>query len=159
MFPHNFKSFCVAPASLLGSLVLFSSLTIGSAQSVQHKPLPTQELEKYGDSPIYVWRSGTSPRMVSQRDAFTSIQVNVAANGLNIVGDAANEPSICVDPTNSSRMAIGWRQFDSVASNFRHAGWGYTSNGGASWAFPGILENNVFRSDPVLASDSTGGFF
>ncbi|MBA3832550.1 MAG: hypothetical protein H0X34_11790 [Chthoniobacterales bacterium] len=153
------KSFSVAPASLLGSLILFSSLTIGSGQAVKHKPLPTGELEKYGDSPIYVWRSGTSPRMVSQRDSFTSTQVNVSSNGLNITGDAANEPSICVDPTNGSRMAIGWRQFDSVASNFRQAGWGYTRNGGASWAFPGILENNVFRSDPVLASDSTGGFF
>ena len=52
------------------------------------------------------------------------------ANGQNITGDAANEPSICVDPTNPNRMAIGWRQFNSVASNFRQSGWGYTSNGG-----------------------------
>ena len=56
-------------------------------------------------------------------------------------------------------MAIGWRQFNSVASNFRQAGWGYTSNGGTTWTFPGVLENNVFRSDPVLASDDTGRFF
>ncbi|MGH8093524.1 MAG: dockerin type I domain-containing protein, partial [Chthoniobacterales bacterium] len=44
-------------------------------------------------------------------------------------------------------------------SNFRQAGWSYTTNGGASWTFPGVLENNVFRSDPVLDSDSTGNFF
>ena len=25
--------------------------------------------------------------------------------------------------------------------------------------FPGVLENNVFRSDPVLNSDDTGSFF
>ena len=56
-------------------------------------------------------------------------------------------------------MAIGWRQFNSVASNFRQAGWGYTTNGGATWTFPGVLENNVFRSDPVLASDNVGTFF
>ena len=97
--------------------------------------------------------------MVSQHGPFTSYQVNVDSSGQNITGDAANEPSIAVDPTNGNRMAIGWRQFNSVASNFRQAGWGYTSNGGTSWTFPGVLENNVFRSDPVLASDDTGRFF
>jgi hypothetical protein len=97
--------------------------------------------------------------MVSQHDAFTSVQVNVAANGQNITGDAANEPSISVDPANGSKMTIGWRQFNSVASNFRQAGWGYTSDGGATWTFPGVLENNVFRSDPVLDSNDTGTFF
>src|SRR5262245_57984969 len=30
--------------------------------------------------------------------SFTSIQVNVDSNGANIPGDAANEPSIAVDP-------------------------------------------------------------
>ena len=94
--------------------------------------------------------------MVSQHDAFTSYQVNVDSNGHNIVGDAANEPSICVDPTNPSKMTIGWRQFNTVSSNFRQAGWGYTTNGGTSWTFPGVLENNVFRTDPVLNSDDTG---
>ena len=100
-----------------------------------------------------------SPGMVSLYGPFTSYQVNVDANGMNILGDAANEPSISVDPTNRGRMAIGWRQFDSVSSNFRQAGWGYTSNGGTSWTFPGVLENNVFRSDPVLSSDDTGALF
>jgi hypothetical protein len=56
-------------------------------------------------------------------------------------------------------MTIGWRQFNSVTSNFRQAGWGYTTNAGASWTFPGVLENNVFRSDPVLDSDSNSNFF
>ena len=28
-----------------------------------------------------------------------------------------------------------------------------------SWTFPGALQNNVFRSDPVLSSDNTGRFF
>jgi len=97
--------------------------------------------------------------MVSQYDTFTSYQVNVDANGHNILGDAANEPSIAVDPTNLSKMTIGWRQFNSVTSNFRQGGWGYTTDGGTTWTFPGVLENNVFRSDPVLNSDETGNFF
>ena len=56
-------------------------------------------------------------------------------------------------------MTIGWRQFNSVSSNFRQGGWGFTTDGGTTWTFPGVLENNVFRSDPVLNSDETGTFF
>ena len=41
-----------------------------------------------------------------------SHQVNVNAAGQNIAGDAANEPTICIDPTNPNRMAVGWRQLD-----------------------------------------------
>jgi hypothetical protein len=41
--------------------------------------------------------------------------------GQNILGDADNEPSIAVSPTNPLNMVIGWRQFDNVTSNFRTA--------------------------------------
>ena len=75
---------------------------------------------------------------VSQLNGFTSYQVNVEPGGVNTAGDAANEPSIAVDPTNRNKMVIGWRQFDSVASNFRQAGYGYTTNGGTSWTFPAL---------------------
>ncbi len=97
--------------------------------------------------------------MVSRFDAFTSVQVNVSATGQNITGDAANEPSITVNPNDANKMTIGWRQFDSVASNFRQAGWSFTTNGGAAWTFPGVLEPGVFRSDPVLDTDASGNFF
>ena len=97
--------------------------------------------------------------MISPFGLFTSFQVNVDANGNNILGDAANEPSIAVDPTDPNKMTIGWRQFNSVMSDFRQGGWGYTTDGGTTWTFPGVLENNVFRSDPVLGSDDTGNFF
>ena len=97
--------------------------------------------------------------MVSPYGGFVSYQVNVDGNGNNIVGDAANEPSIAVDPTNPNRVVIGWRQFNTVSSNFRQGGWGYSSDGGMHWTFPGVLENNVFRSDPVLNSNETGTFF
>ena len=80
-------------------------------------------------------------------------------NGNNIVGDAANECSISVDPTNGNKMTIAWRQFNDVTSNFRQGGWGYTTDGGVHWTFPGVLQNNVFRSDPVTQSDETGNFF
>jgi len=97
--------------------------------------------------------------MISQFGPFTSVQVNVNASGQNIVGDAANECSISVDPLDASKKTIAWRQFNNVRSNFRQGGWGYTTNGGATWTFPGVLENNVFRSDPVTNSDELGTFF
>src|SRR5215475_148878 len=56
-------------------------------------------------------------------------------------------------------MAIGWGQGDSVLSNFRQGGWGYTTDAGVTWTFPGVLEPGVFRSDPVTNSDEMGTFF
>jgi hypothetical protein len=97
--------------------------------------------------------------MISQFDSFTSVQVNVNASGQNILGDAANECTISVDPTNGSKMTIAWRQFNDVTSNFRQAGWGYTTNGGSTWTFPGVLQNGIFRSDPVTNSNEIGQFF
>ena len=97
--------------------------------------------------------------MISQFGLFTSYQVNVDANGQNILGDAANECPISVDPTDGNKMTIAWRQFNDVNSNFRQGGWGYTTDGGVHWTFPGVLQNNVFRSDPVTNSDEIGQFF
>lgn len=97
--------------------------------------------------------------MISQFGVFTSYQVNVDASHQNIVGDAANECAISVDPTDGNKMTIGWRQFNDVSSNFRQGGWGYTTDAGLTWTFPGVLENNVFRSDPVTQSNEVGNFF
>jgi hypothetical protein len=147
----------------LGFLTAIPPLLAAAAfsQTVARKPLPTQPLEKYDNPPAVAAPRvlAISPALVSRFGSYTSYQVNVDANGNNIFGDAANEPSICVDPHNSNRMSIGWRQFDSVASNFRQAGFAYTTNGGTRWIAPGVLQNNVFRSDPVLNSDTTGRFF
>ncbi|HWM24960.1 MAG TPA: sialidase family protein [Chthoniobacterales bacterium] len=151
----------MSKASIFSCLVLLSAFAIASGQDSPRKPLPTEPHETYGDppAPMILWGTGVSPGMVSPHGGFTSFQVNVNLAGQNIVGDAANEPSITVDPTNGNKMSIGWRQFNSVTSNFRQAGWGYTTNGGMSWTFPGVLENNVFRSDPVLYFDDIGRFF
>ncbi len=98
-------------------------------------------------------------RSVVSRGRFTSYQVNVAPGQLNIVNDAANEPSIAVDPTNSNRIAVGWRQFNTITSSFRQAGRAYSSDRGLTWTFPGVINPGVFRSDPVLAADSAGNFY
>jgi hypothetical protein len=146
----------------LGLLTAISLLLApaGFSQTVARKPLPTGPLEKYDNPPAAPAQVlAMSPALVSPFGPYTSYQVNVDANGNNIVGDAANEPSICVDPNNPNRMSVGWRQFDSVASNFREAGFAYTTSGGTGWIAPGVLQNNVFRSDPVLNSDTAGSFF
>src|SRR6266403_3022383 len=147
------------PLGLLTAISLLLAPAVFS-QTVARKPLPTEPLEKYDNPPAVaapVLR--ISPTLVSTFGPYTSYQVNVDASGNNRVGDAANEPSICVDRNNPSRMSIGWRQFNSVASNFREAGFAYTTNGGTRWIAPGVLQNNIFRSDPVLNSDTVGRFF
>ncbi len=94
------------------------------------------------------------------RDAMVEThQVNVDADGQNIIGDAANEPSISIDTANPERIVIGWRQFDNIASNFRQAGYAYTNDGGQSWINTGPINAGVFRSDPVIDIDSEGTFY
>src|SRR5215217_2703682 len=141
-------------------LLLLIALTSASAQLAPTTRAPRNvPLETYDNPPAPPRKIETSPRMISQFGSFTSFQVNVDASGNNILGDAANECSISVDPTNGSKMTIAWRQFNSVTSNFRQAGWGYTTDGGTHWTFPGVLQNGIFRSDPVTNSDEIGQFF
>lgn len=97
-------------------------------------PAPILEPEVEDDPPGVPARPlrGAAKAAEIRFERFTHIQVNVDRNGANIPGDAANEPSIAVDPTDHQRMAIGWRQFDTVASNFRQAGHAYSTDGGGS---------------------------
>src|SRR5438132_3684627 len=125
---------------LLSATMLCTLLAVShaSGQTPPRKPRMTEPLEKPAMPPGYIYRLETSPRMISQFGVFTSYQANVDASGNNILGDAANEPSIAVDPTDPNKMAIGWRQFDTINSDFRQAGWGYTSDAGMTWTFPGV---------------------
>jgi len=146
--------------NLIVSLLSLSFAAAASAQLVPTHPAISESLlEKYDNPPAPPRKIETSPRMISQYGAFVSYQANVDANGNNIIGDAANECVISVDPTDPNKMAIGWRQFNDVTSNFRQGGWGFTTDAGLTWHFPGVLQNNVFRSDPVTKSDEIGQFF
>src|SRR5436189_800458 len=146
--------------ALLVCLSLLIALGTASAQLAPTRKAPRNEpLERYDNPPAPPRKMETSPRMISRFGVFTSYQVNVDASGQNIIGDAANECSISVDPTDGNKMAIAWRQFNDVTSNFRQGGYGYTTDGGITWTFPGVLQDNVFRSDPVTHSDEVGNFF
>jgi hypothetical protein len=100
-----------------------------------------------------------SPAYNYYSSGFSVVQVNVDANGNNIVKDAANEPSIAFNPLNPDQMAIGWRQFDTISNNFRQAGNAFTNDAGQTWTFPGVIDPGVFRSDPVLGYDSEGNLY
>lgn len=126
----------------------------GEPPIAPERPDDPPALEAAADDP-----AARSPAYRAAVGPYVSVQVNVDDQGRNIVGDAANEPSIVVNPTDSSNMVIGWRQFDSVQSNFRQAGWSYTRDGGATWTFPGTLTPGVFRSDPVLDADAAGNLY
>jgi hypothetical protein len=156
------KKLSAINSQLLATVILLPlALATASGQTlapIRKQPF-NEPLEKYNMPPAPPRKIETSSRMISQFGVFTSFQVNVDANGNNILGDCANEPSISVDPTNGNKMVIAWRQFDSIQSDFRQSGWGYTTDGGVHWTFPGVLQAGIFRSDPVTKSDDTGNFY
>jgi len=149
------------PITVLLIIVLAAAAVAGPNDSPPSRQTATSHREIPDDPPGR--RALPSPGAPATAPILMGIaktyQVNVDAGGANILLDAANEPSIAVDPGNPNRMAIGWRQFDTVSSNFRQAGWGYTSNGGRNWTSPGVIEPGVFRSDPVLSFDADGRFY
>jgi hypothetical protein len=89
-------------------LVSLASIATASGQAPIWNPRINRPVEKYDNPPALIYRLDTSPRMISPHGSFISYQANVDANGNNIVGDAANECSISVDPTNLNKMVIGW---------------------------------------------------
>ena len=157
------KSFNNIPR-LVFFLVIISLVSpnlIFSQNNKKNPPDASAHHEVKDDDYVPVLRKGQerSPAYNYSMNNIVTFQVNVDENGENIVGDAANEPSIAVDPNNPDRMAIGWRQFNTINSNFRQAGYGFTTNRGKTWTFPGVIEPGVFRSDPVLKSDAEGTFY
>jgi len=145
----------------LGPTAIAVAVVLGFATAALAEDPSPIPLERPDDLYIAVESSSlkTQPAPRVKRGLFSSVQVNVDRHGFNIIGDAANEPSMAVDPTNPNRLVIGWRQFDTISSNFRQAGWGFSTDGGRSWTFPGVLERGVFRSDPVLDADNAGRVF
>src|SRR5260370_21670019 len=137
------RSSTVLAAGLLICLASLLALSTGSGQTLAPiRKLPLNEpLEKYDNPPAPPRKMETSPRMISQFGVFTSYQANVDANGNNILGDAANEPSISVDPTDGNKMMIAGRQFNAIGSDFRQTGWGYSTDAGVTWTCLCVLHD------------------
>ncbi len=131
-----------------------------SGQIVPRKPLPKEPLEKYDNPPAVAAPAvRISPALVSQFGPYRAIKSTWTRTAITESATLRMSPPFASDPTDGNKMSIGWRQFDSVLSNFRQAGFAYSTNGGRNWISPGVLQPNIFRSDPVLNSDSAGRFF
>ncbi|PKP50232.1 MAG: hypothetical protein CVT92_14525 [Bacteroidetes bacterium HGW-Bacteroidetes-1] len=151
--------------TLAMGLMLIASFSASTVQSQQLKSRSvhksTLHHEKIEDAylPHPDQKRFVSKAYMFRDDIVFTTQVNVNADGQNIIGDAANEPSISLDPSNPDKIVIGWRQFDNINSNFRQAGYAFTADFGQTWTFPGSINAGVFRSDPVLDIDSDGTFY
>jgi hypothetical protein len=130
----------------------------GQDGSHNTKAMPPVTQEDEATDPPIPGSGILSPATIISAPFGTSFQVNVSG-GQNIAGDAANEATMCIDPNNPNRMAIAWRQFDSTNSNFRQAGYAFSTNGGTTWTLGATLRTNLFGSDPVLATDAEGRFY
>ena len=133
--------------------------TRGSGGEGRIGAIPAIRLEAPNDPPGEPATHVQAPAAVRTRGSFVSTQVNVTFFGGDVMGDAANEPSIAIDPTNPDIMVIGWRQFDTIASNFREAGWSHSTDRGLTWSSLSVIQNNVFQSDPVLDADADGNIY
>lgn len=142
-------------------LILILAINTAIYAQTDHRSISKMHNEAPDEKsvPMPLEDAKTSPGYVFEASGIFTIQANVDEDGDNIFGDAANEPSIAVDPTDPNRIMIGWRQFDNVNSNFRQAGYAYSSDAGQSWTFPGSIDAGVFRSDPVLDCNNDGIFF
>src|SRR5262245_23029325 len=100
------------PGRRMLAVLLVLALVTGIRPAIAEEPLePENRLApEVPDDPPGVPASKinrTSVAATVSFGRFTSVQVNVDPSGANIVGDAANEPSIAVDPNDPSRIAIG----------------------------------------------------
>ncbi len=139
--------------------VLVALSCISAAEPVSQRPPAQNEVPSDPYVAVPLAERVTAPARVWMRGRFASVQVNVDPSGQDIIGDAANEPSLAVSLVDRRRMAIGWRQFDTVISDFRQAGHGFSTDGGQSWTAPGVLAAGTFRSDPVLEATADGTLY
>lgn len=141
---------------LITLLFVFFLISFISAQKEQY-----QHYEERINMPYLApdKSKGNSPAYTYSSDIFFFTQVNIDSLGRNKLNDAANEPSIAINPLNPNEMMIGWRQFDNIQSDFRQAGRAYTVDGGFTWINQAPIEPEVFRSDPVLDYDRFGNFY
>ncbi len=138
--------------------VCIAAIPAGTAEGpdAQAQPVASQLAMPSPAEPSVPANVGPEPASV-QHGIYKSVQVNVDERGRNIPGDGANTPSIAIDPTNPDRIVIGWQENHSPYHPY--AGYGYSHDGGRNWTFPGVLEPDTERSNPVLDAGSDGTFY
>lgn len=144
---------------LITTLMTFAHVSLANDPSQPHELWNQNKHKTITTLPYMPASKLSSEKRLVQIGNFFSHQVNVNSSGQNIINDAANEPSIAVNPLNPEQIVIGWRQFNSIYSDFREAGLAFSHDGGETWHNIGPLEPGVFRSDPVLAANADGIFY
>src|SRR5690606_12213900 len=125
-------AFASLPIVIATSSLLVATPALGQEEIDRAATLEQLEhMERPDDPPLPPAQPvpGAAPSAPVRFGPFVHTQVNVDAQGANIPGDAGNAPSVAVGPTDPLFLCIGWRQFDNVASNFRQAGVGYSTDG------------------------------
>ncbi|MGY8933084.1 MAG: hypothetical protein ACKVIM_02805 [Flavobacteriales bacterium] len=116
LFLINFKKL-----KLFLFLFLLSITVLAQNEKLQESSQGHDE----SSGPVYIEvdknAMGRSPAYKVSTPNYFTVQVNIDENGNNIIGDAGNEPSLAVDPTNPNRIVMGWRQFDDASNYFRQA--------------------------------------
>ncbi|MBK7403084.1 MAG: hypothetical protein IPJ41_00275 [Phycisphaerales bacterium] len=140
---------------LAGAPIASAQLVDQPLEAVPHEPPPIDLRPPFRlpDTPR------TSPGAIVRRGLFESVQVNTDADGLNILGDAANEPSIAPNELDPANIVIAWRQFDTINSDFRQAGQSFSWDRGRTWSGTRVLDPGVFRSDPVVRAGPDGELY
>src|SRR5437773_12229405 len=95
--------FRMLKTSVFTSLFSLFLVFIASGEAPPLAPPHTEPLEKSNMPPAYMYRLGTSQRMISQFGPFTCIHINVDVSRINNLVDVANESSIKVNPTELSK--------------------------------------------------------
>lgn len=101
-----------------------------------------------------------SPIALAQR----GVQINTDGQGRDIVGDAANEPTFAVSPVDPNRIVVGWRQFPTINSDSRYAGFAWSGDGGLTFTNGGTLApppgyGNAEQTDPLVKVNARGVFY
>ncbi len=84
------------------------------------------------------------------------VQINVNDLGQNVIGDAAQEPSLAVDPTDPTRLVVGWSYFPDASNADSESAWAYSHDGGRTWDFQGLQQPAGDRGEALVRTLADG---
>lgn len=151
--------FCLFLSGIIGSAVPEVCSASETSVDFPANPIAPQIGEPDVHQPAFAGGGGVEHCGPWIHEHFVSVQVNVDAAGCNIVADAANQPSMAIDPSNPNNIVIGWRQFESIESANQQVAWAYSHDAGTTWTYPGSIQPGDLWGSVVVDVDREGGFY